>query len=160
MAEKALPEMEQIAGVAKRDFRTVTKTGNELIRTITTTAGAKDHDQIIKEGLEAAIREYISIVVEKSDLNTLVTENESYKFLGKLDIKSIFDPSPTSTTSSTIVNDKLSFQVEKIREDQKAILKKMSSIDQLEKVIPKLDVKFTYYLLSKILVAYTYFLTT
>ena len=131
MSDKSPPEMETIA---KRDFRTVTKTGNELIKTIMTTAGAQDHGQIIKEGLEAAIREYISIVVEKADLNPLVSDNENYRFLGQLDIKSIFEPSEASSTTSTVVTDKLQFLVDKIRDDQKFIIKKLGAIDQIEKV--------------------------
>ena len=77
-----LPDMDPIQ---KRDFRLVTKNGNDLIKTITTTKEAEGHPDIIKEGLEATLREYISIIVEKSDLNELVTNDERYKFLGSLD---------------------------------------------------------------------------
>ena len=129
MAESSLPEMEQIG--AKRDFRTVTKSGNDLVKTILATRESPEHDQIIKEGLEAVIKEYISIIVEKTDLNVLVTEDEKYKFLQKLDIRSIFDSKPASRSPTA---DKLNFVVDKIAEDQKSILKKLGAIDQIEKV--------------------------
>lgn len=116
----------------KRDFRTVTRSGNELIKTITTTSGAADHGQIIKDGLEAAIFEYISIIVEKADLKDLVSTDDKYKFLGKLDIKSIFEP---KIKSKSVVTDKLQHVVDKISADQKTMLKKLAAIDQLEQVI-------------------------
>ena len=74
MTEPALPEMEQIG--AKRDFRTVTKSGNDLVKTILATKESPDHGQIIKEGLETVIKEYISIIVEKTDLNALILEDQ------------------------------------------------------------------------------------
>ena len=129
MADSNLPDMEPIG--TKRDFRTVTKSGNDLVKTILATKESPEHDQIIKEGLEAVIKEYISIIVEKTDLNVLVTEDAKYKFLQKLDIKSIFESKP-ATKSPTA--DKLIFVVDKIAEDQKSILKKLGSIDQIEKV--------------------------
>ena len=130
MGDSDLPVMEPInqQPAPKRDFRTVTRSGNELIKTITTTSGAVDHDQIIKEGLESAISEYVAIIVEKAEL---VTTEEKYKFLRKLDFKSIFETKPKS---NSVVNDKLQHMVDKIWSDQKLILKKMTAIDQLEQV--------------------------
>ena len=118
----------------KRDFRTVTKTGNDLVKTITANATADDHDQIIKEGLESAIIEYIAVIVEKSDLNNLITENEKYNFLAKLDIKSIFE---TRTPKKNIdaLEEKTQFLVDKIWNDQKLIIKKLGAIDNIEKVL-------------------------
>ena len=129
MAENALPEMETIQ---KRDFRTVTKTGNDLVKTITTTSDVVDHDEIIKEGLEAAIVEYVSIIVEKADLNHLISTEEKYKFLGKLDIKSIFEK---PSERNPVASNKLNHQIEKLISDQKVIMKKMGVLDTLEQVI-------------------------
>ena len=128
MAEPTLPEMETLV---KRDFRTVTKTGNDLIKTITTTTDSPDHAGIIKEGLEAAVREYISIIVEKSDLNPLVTDDDRYKFLGKLDVKSIFEE---KVTKMDPVAEKSKHLLEASLKDQKLILKKLETIDRLDQV--------------------------
>ena len=136
MAE-SVPELEVIA---KRDFRTVTKTGNELIKTITTTAESPDHDMIIKEGLEAAIREYISIVVEKSNLSDLSLEDEKYKFLSSLDVKSIFEP---NTVKQPPLMEKTQHLVEQMAKDQKQALKKLEVMDQLDKTVKKLEKKAT-----------------
>ena len=115
----------------KRDFRTVTKTGNELVKTITANASSEDHGQIIKEGLESAIIEYIAIIVEKSDLGSLIADDEKYKFLQKVDVKSIFEP---KTTEKSVLGEKTQFLVDKIWNDQKVIIKKLGAIDNIEKV--------------------------
>ena len=117
--------------LVKRDFRTVTKTGNELIKTITTTIESPDHPEIIKEGLEAAIREYVSIVVEKAELNLKISEEDKYKFLGKLDVKSIFEESATGRDP---VAEKSGHLLETCMKDQKVILQKLEVIGKVEKV--------------------------
>ena len=123
--------LEPIPTQKPRDFKTVTRSGNELVKTITTTHGAADHGQIIKEGLESAILEYVSIIVEKADLTDLAINDEKYKFLMKLDIKSIFEP---KQNTGSVVTDKLQHVVDKIATDQKAMLKKLAAIDQIEQV--------------------------
>ena len=129
MSEPNLPEMTPIGN--KRDFRTITKNGNDLVKTIIATKESPDHGQIIKEGLESTIKEYISIIVEKTDLNELVSEGGKYQFLQKLDIRSIFEPKKSEKDAA---GDKLQFVVDQIANDQKSILKKLGTIDQLEKV--------------------------
>ena len=115
----------------KRDFRFITKNGNELIKTIVNTRESMDHPQIIKDGLEAVIRDYISVIVEKSDLNNLVQEDEKYKFLSLLDVKSIFgDPG----TRKDPVSEKIGFQMEKTMANQNAIMKKLEVVDRLDHV--------------------------
>ena len=127
-----LPEMEQIQ---KRDFRLVTRTGNDLIKTITTTKEAEGHPEIIKEGLEAAVREYISIIVEKSSLNELISNDERYSFLGSLDVKSIFDSKKGSNESKKDpAAEKLIHLVEVTTKNQDKILKKLETIDRLDQV--------------------------
>ena len=132
MAEiRDMPPADPIPGVHKRDFKTVTKTGNELIKTIVTTKDAQGHAEIIKDGLEAAVREYISIIVEKADLNDLVNTDGDYKFLGSLDVKSIFEEKSGGRNPTT---DKTNFLAEKTASNQEKILKKLETFDRLDQV--------------------------
>lgn len=127
-----MSERPELVKIAQRDFRQVTKAGNELIKTITSTRDASDHTGIIKEGLEAAIREYVSIIVEKADLNELVDSNDDYKFLGQLDVKSIFEQ---KSTNKDPVVEKSSHLIEQSIKNQSIILKKMEMIERLDQVI-------------------------
>ena len=129
---KDLPEMTK-TGV--RDFRLVTKNGNELIKTINNSRDAPSHPQIIKDGLEAVIREYISIIVEKASLNELVNTDENYHFLGKLDVKALFEDQKPSKTGKDPVAEKTGYLIEKSIQNQDTILKKMETLDNLDKVI-------------------------
>lgn len=114
----------------KKDFRLITKSGNELIKTIANTRESPDHSQIIKDGLEAVIREYVSVIVEKSDLTGLM-KDEKYKFLSLLDVKSIFcEPGARKNP----VTDKIGFQLEKTMANQVAIMKKLEVFDRLDHV--------------------------
>lgn len=128
---KDLPDMTK-TGV--RDFRLVTKNGNELIKTINNSRDAPSHPQIIKDGLEAVIREYISIIVEKASLNELVNTDKEYHFLGKLDVKALFENKPT-TSGKDPVAEKTGHLIEKSIQNQDSILKKMETLDNLDKVI-------------------------
>ena len=115
----------------KRDFRLITKSGNELIKTITSTKDSLDHAQIIKDGLETVIREYVSVIVEKSDLTDLVQGNETYKFLTLLDVKSIFhEPGARKDP----ITDKIGFQLDKTMANQVTIMKKLEVVDRLDHV--------------------------
>ena len=134
MGEK-MPEMTKLV---PRDFRLVTKTGNELIKTITSTREASDHTGIIKEGLEAAIREYISIIVEKADLNELIDTKDDYKFLAELDVKSMLEKTVTGTTKDPVA-EKSSHLIEQSIKNQSVIMKKMETIDRLDQVIKIAD---------------------
>ena len=124
---ETLPPMEKLK---KRDFKTVTQNGNDLIKTINTTKDAADHPQIIKEGLEAVVREYISIIVEKANLNELINTEEKYKFLGLVDVKSIFE----TETKKNPVSEKIAHQMEKTVTNQASIMKKLEVIDRLDHV--------------------------
>ena len=112
-----MPKLEIVN--AKRDFKTVTKTGNELIKTIQATAEAEDHGQIIKDGLESAIREYISIILERSDTTNKVGQDGRYDFLIKLDIQSIFEE---KVMAEAVASNKLQHLVEQLAKDQKNVL--------------------------------------
>ena len=124
-----MPELEIVN--AKRDFKTVTKTGNELIKTIQATAEAEDHGQIIKDGLESAIREYISIILERSDTTNKVGQDGRYDFLIKLDIQSIFEE---KVMAEAVASNKLQHLVEQLAKDQKNVLKKIEVMDRLDQV--------------------------
>ena len=118
--------------LVKRDFRLVTTSGNDLIKSITATRDSEDHPSIIKEGLESTIREYISIIVEKADLNDLVASDEKYQFLGKLDVKSMFEPKKTQKDP---VAEKSRHLIEQSIQNQNSILKKLETLDRLDQVI-------------------------
>ena len=124
-------DMPNAEAIQKRDFRLVTKTGNELIKTITTTKDTVGHPEIIKDGLEAAVREYISIIVEKSDLNDLVNTKDEYKFLGSLDVKSIFEEKVGRKNPTT---EKTNHLAQLSVNNQEKILRKLEAIDRLDQV--------------------------
>ena len=124
-------EMPPAEPIVKKDFRLVTKTGNELIKTIISTRDAVNHPQVIKEGLETALREYIAVVVEKSNLSDLIEEDVKYNFLSLVDVKSIFQ---SPETRKDPVTDKIGHQLEKTMANQVTIMKKLDVVDRLESV--------------------------
>ena len=123
------PNLESIG--AKRDFKTVTKTGNELIKAIQATHESEDHGQIIKEGLQSAIREYISIILEKAELSDKVGDDKRYDFLQEMDFQSIFED---RQAVEAVVTQKLHHLVEQSVKDQKSVLKKLDVLDRLDQV--------------------------
>ena len=125
-------DMPEATKIVPKDFRLVTKSGNELIKVINTTRDAEDHPNIIKEGLETVIREYISIIVEKTNLSDLIDSDEKYKFLTNVDVKSIFEPKKLAKNPTT---EKSQFLIEQSIKNQDKILKKMETIDRLDQVI-------------------------
>ena len=126
--EDGMPPAEPLV---KKDFRLVTKTGNDLIKTITSTRDAVNHPQVIRDGLEAALREYITVVVEKANLSELIDQDDKYNFLALLDVKSIF---LQPETRKDPVTDKIGHQLEKTMANQVTIMKKLDVVDRLESV--------------------------
>ena len=86
MADSDPQAMEQIK---KRTFTTITTTANNLIKKVKS-AGEEDKLPILLEGLEAATREYLSIMLEKLELTDIIAHSPKGRFLYALDLKTLF----------------------------------------------------------------------
>ena len=96
MEEPPAPE-----AITKRTFTTVTTTGNDLIKKC---KAAHDEDKlaILVPGLEAATREYISIMLEKLELPEIITHTPKASFLYKLDLSSLFTMEADEIKKATV----------------------------------------------------------
>jgi len=89
MAENEPPNMDQIG--KKRTFTTITTTANNLIKKV---KGVVEDEKlpVLVEGLEAATKEYLSIMLEKLDVAEIMTHSPKAKFLYELDLAKLFAP--------------------------------------------------------------------
>ena len=89
MADNDLPPLDQVG--KKRTFTTITTTANNLIKKV---KGVADEEKlpVLVEGLEAATKEYLSIMMEKLDLAEILTHTPKAKFLYELDLAKLFAP--------------------------------------------------------------------
>ena len=89
MADNELPPLDQVG--KKRTFTTITTTANNLIKKV---KGVSDDEKlpVLVEGLEAATKEYLSIMMEKLDLAEILTHTPKAKFLYELDLAKLFAP--------------------------------------------------------------------
>ena len=81
--------MDQIG--KKRTFTTITTTANYLIKKV---KGVSEDEKlpVLVEGLEAATKEYLSIMLEKLDVAEIMTHSPKAKFLFELDLAKLFAP--------------------------------------------------------------------
>ena len=88
MDETEVPIMETVG--VKRTMTTCTATANQLIKKC---KAVPDHEklEVILQGLEAATKEYMSIMLEKLDINDIVVHTPEAAALFDLDFKTLFD---------------------------------------------------------------------
>ena len=91
--------MEQVG--KKRTFTTITTTANGLIKKC---KNALDEDKLafMLEGLEAATREYLSIMLEKLDLPEVIEHTPKARALYELDIAGLFTLEKKEVEQATV----------------------------------------------------------
>ena len=87
MTEPELPPLDQVG--KKRTFTLITTTANNLIKKVKS-VGDEEKLAILVDGLHAATREYISIMLEKLELTEIISHSPKGKFLYELDLKKLF----------------------------------------------------------------------
>ena len=90
MSDLSEPEVPEMKKLEKRDFRTVTATGTALIKEVKATPD-EEKLAVLIDGLESATKEYISIMLEKAQLEQILTHSPEGSFLYKLDFKGLFE---------------------------------------------------------------------
>ena len=82
-----VPAMKKIQ---KRTFNTVTATGTALIKEV---KAKPDEEKLptLVPGLQHATKEYVSIMLEKLELEQILTHSPEGSFLYRLDYKEFFD---------------------------------------------------------------------
>ena len=88
MADTEPPEMTNVEQ-PKRDFKTVTTTKTRLVKAIKACEDDEVVIEYIQNELPKALEEYVSVVMELAGLDTKIQEKQNYKFLGKLDFRSM-----------------------------------------------------------------------
>lgn len=99
MSESEPPQMDNVG--KKRTFTTITTTANNLIKKCQK-AAEEDKLATLVQGLEAATREYLSIMLEKLDLTEIITHSPKGKFLYELDLKKLFSPEEKEVEEATV----------------------------------------------------------
>ena len=99
MSESEPPNMDNVG--KKRTFTTITTTANNLIKKCQK-AAEEDKLAILVQGLEAATREYLSIMLEKLDLTEIITHSPKGKFLYELDLAKLFSPEEKEVEEVTV----------------------------------------------------------
>ena len=83
--------MSKMTSVApKRSMTTVTNTANTLCKRVTKTAD-EDKFAVILDGLQEATKEYVSIMLEKLELNEILSHTPAASFLYRLDWQTLFE---------------------------------------------------------------------
>ena len=98
-------EPPQAEMISKRTFTTVTTTANALIKKV---KAAHDEDKlaILVVGLEAATKEYLSIMLEKLELPEIITHSPKGSFLYKLDLSNLFTMEADDIKKATVGGEK------------------------------------------------------
>ena len=89
MTDAEPPQMDLVG--QKRTFTTITTTANKLIKKCKSVA-EEDKLATLVTGLEAATREYLSIMLEKLDLAEIIVHSPEGQFLYELDLPKLFSP--------------------------------------------------------------------
>ena len=88
MDETEVPNMEALG--VKRTMTTCTATANQLIKKCKAVP-EQEKLGVVLQGLEAATREYMSIMLEKLEINDMLEHTPEAAALFKLDFKTLFD---------------------------------------------------------------------
>ena len=99
MTDTEPPPMDMVG--QKRTFTTITTTANKLIKKCKS-AAEEDKLATLVTGLEAATKEYLSIMLEKLDLAEIITHSPEGQFLYELEISKLFSPEEKEVEEVTV----------------------------------------------------------
>ena len=99
MTDSEPPPLDQVA--KKRTFTTITTTANNLIKKVKS-AIEEDKLAVLVNGLEAATKEYMSIMLEKLELTDIIEHSPKGQFLYELDFKTLFSSEEKEVQEATV----------------------------------------------------------